>query len=228
MRALQRKVFPGGDGPSTFEPEVTAAQPTAQTVGAPSDHRGDRHPRPARCAGRPAARLTSADEENTNATAPARTRLGALDVLEAAPRGAAPAATPALTPAPTASRRRHRPAPRPHRPPRRSRRPDRAAPRRGAGDRQAARPAMPGERRVHLRLPPVGGGVLPEAQQQLTLFVEKYPSHAQISYGRNLLGRAYLDDGKAARSRALVPQELPDRQAGARARPTACSISPNR
>ena len=39
-------------------------------------------------------------------------------------------------------------------------------------------------------------GFFPEAQQQLTLFVEKYPNHSRTTYGRNLLGRAYLDDGK--------------------------------
>ena len=35
----------------------------------------------------------------------------------------------------------------------------------------------------------------PEAQQQLKLFMEKYPRHARMSYARNLLGRAYLDGG---------------------------------
>ena len=35
----------------------------------------------------------------------------------------------------------------------------------------------------------------PEAQQQLKLFMEKYPKHARMSYARNLLGRAYLDGG---------------------------------
>ncbi|MFN3864294.1 MAG: tetratricopeptide repeat protein, partial [Erythrobacter sp.] len=37
-------------------------------------------------------------------------------------------------------------------------------------------------------------GFYPEARQQLTKFVEQYPTHARISYGRNLLGRAFLDD----------------------------------
>ena len=36
----------------------------------------------------------------------------------------------------------------------------------------------------------------PEAQQQLRMVVDKYPGHSRISYARNLLGRAYLDDGK--------------------------------
>lgn len=37
---------------------------------------------------------------------------------------------------------------------------------------------------------------LPEAQQQLKLMMDRYPRHAKFSYARNLLGRAFLDDGK--------------------------------
>ncbi|WP_225207397.1 tetratricopeptide repeat protein [Novosphingobium huizhouense] len=36
----------------------------------------------------------------------------------------------------------------------------------------------------------------PEAQQQLTRFVQQYPKSKRISFARNLLGRAYLDDDK--------------------------------
>ncbi|MEL6541438.1 MAG: tetratricopeptide repeat protein [Pseudomonadota bacterium] len=38
-------------------------------------------------------------------------------------------------------------------------------------------------------------GFYPEARQQLASFVESYPDHWRATYGRNLLGRAYLDDG---------------------------------
>jgi TolA-binding protein len=38
----------------------------------------------------------------------------------------------------------------------------------------------------------------PEAEQQLQMFIEKYPKHDRISWARNLLGRAYLDDGNPA------------------------------
>lgn len=38
-------------------------------------------------------------------------------------------------------------------------------------------------------------GFYPEARQQLTKYVEEYPSHSRATYGRNLLGRAFLDDG---------------------------------
>ncbi|MFB0612596.1 tetratricopeptide repeat protein [Aurantiacibacter poecillastricola] len=40
-------------------------------------------------------------------------------------------------------------------------------------------------------------GFYPEAQQQLSLFVERYPDHWRTTYGRNLLGRAFLDAGNA-------------------------------
>ncbi|MFC3593157.1 tol-pal system YbgF family protein, partial [Novosphingobium piscinae] len=57
----------------------------------------------------------------------------------------------------------------------------------------------------------------PEAQQQLRLYVDKYPRDAKISFGRNLLGRAFLDDGKP---RDAAPWFLKNYQAdkkGARA-----------
>ena len=41
----------------------------------------------------------------------------------------------------------------------------------------------------------------PEAAQQLTMFVAKYPRHVQISYGRNLLGRAISTMVRRARQR---------------------------
>ena len=36
----------------------------------------------------------------------------------------------------------------------------------------------------------------PEAQQQLQKFIDGHPRHKHLSYARNLLGRAFLDDGK--------------------------------
>jgi TolA-binding protein len=35
----------------------------------------------------------------------------------------------------------------------------------------------------------------PEAQQQLKLFLTKYPKHSRGSFARNLIGRSYLDEG---------------------------------
>ncbi len=38
----------------------------------------------------------------------------------------------------------------------------------------------------------------PEAVTKLKEFIDKYPAHKRASYARNLLGRAYYDDGKPA------------------------------
>ena len=57
----------------------------------------------------------------------------------------------------------------------------------------------------------------PEAQQQLRLYVDKYPRDAKISYGRNLLGRAYLEDGKARDAGAWFVQNYQADKKGARA-----------
>ena len=56
-----------------------------------------------------------------------------------------------------------------------------------------------------------------EAQQQLKLFVDKYPKHWRTSYGRNLLGRAYLDDGNAREAAKWFLQNYQSDKSGARA-----------
>ena len=43
-------------------------------------------------------------------------------------------------------------------------------------------------------------GYFSEAQQQLALFVDAYPDHWRTTYGRNLLGRAFLDAGEPRRA----------------------------
>ncbi len=50
----------------------------------------------------------------------------------------------------------------------------------------------------------------PEAQQALAAFVEKYPGHWRLTYARNLLGRAFLDNGQA---REAAPWFLQNYQA---------------
>ena len=39
-------------------------------------------------------------------------------------------------------------------------------------------------------------GFYPEARQQLASYVEEHSEHFRVTYGRNLLGRAFLDDGQ--------------------------------
>ena len=60
-------------------------------------------------------------------------------------------------------------------------------------------------------------GFFPEAAQQLKLYLDKYPRHARTSQGRNLLGRALLDDGKPREAAPWFLQNYKTDPTGARA-----------
>lgn len=57
----------------------------------------------------------------------------------------------------------------------------------------------------------------PEAEQQLKLFLDKYPRHARVSYARNLMGRALLDDGKPREAASWFLQNYQADKQGERA-----------
>ena len=57
----------------------------------------------------------------------------------------------------------------------------------------------------------------PEAQQQLKMYVDKYPRHPRMSFARNLLGRAFLDDGKPREAAPWFLQNYQTDKTGARA-----------
>jgi TolA-binding protein len=198
VRALQRKVFPGPDG-KFFAPEVNTSQVQAS-------------PQPT---GIPAAtpltdvlarldsieaqlnRLTARSEVNENAISMIEDRLDKLegggkivvptDLAPTQPTGAievpddnrpalapkAPARTIATTPSGPSSERLAK---------------VRAVAKPDTGD------AADDEYTYGFRL--WEAGLYPEAQQQLRLYLDKYPGDAKVSYGRNLLGRAYLDDNQ--------------------------------
>ena len=61
------------------------------------------------------------------------------------------------------------------------------------------------------------GKFFPEAQQQLLRVVQQYPRHSRISYARNLLGRAYLDDGKPGTAAQYFLQNYQSDRKGDRA-----------
>jgi TolA-binding protein len=46
--------------------------------------------------------------------------------------------------------------------------------------------------------------------------IDKYPRHAKINYARNLLGRAYLDDGKPRDAATWFLQNYQSDKSGAR------------
>lgn len=193
VRALQRKVFPGADG-RFFEAEITpgaatSSGPSTTSTTAVTDILVRLDAMEAQIAA-----LTAQTEENSNALLQLTSRIVALETTPGAgpATGTVAAGTPAATvPASSASvpATTTRPAT-----------PAASGPTaaRLAAVSQIAKPqtedAADDEYSYGFRL--WNAGFYPEAQQQLTMFAEKYPTHWRATYGRNLLGRAYLDDGK--------------------------------
>jgi TolA-binding protein len=58
---------------------------------------------------------------------------------------------------------------------------------------------------------------LPEAQAQLRFALDKHPKHKRTSYTRNLLGRAYLDDGKPSAAAKMFAENYEKEPKGDRA-----------
>ena len=223
VRALQRKVFPGGDG-KMFEPQIAAGspqgaaiQPTMGVIPPATTPVTDILVRLDALEAQLQA-LTARSEEQANTLAQLELRLAALEG-GTAPIAAAPVGTPAAArraattttppPAMTASASAAV-APRPAAPA--ATRPATATPapapaptstlasapsaERLAAVQAIAKPqtADPGDDEYSYGFRLWSAQLYPEARQQLTKFVEQYPNHARISFGRNLLGRAFLDD----------------------------------
>ena len=141
------------------------------------------------------ARLTAQVEENSNALAVLNTRMAAIDAGGGAQTAAStagattilPSSQPSTATAPAAVATAPATATGP-------------TAERLAAVQAIAKPQTedPGDDEYSYGFRLWDAGFYPEAQQQLTLFVEKYPNHSRTTYGRNLLGRAYLDDGKAS------------------------------
>ena len=190
VRALQRKVFPGGDG-RFFEPEIAAPardlntpEPGVQSTSALTDVLARLDALEAQM-----QRMTSQIELGQNALSEMAER---IDAIEANVRAGqtqpdlpteGPIDTDAVVDAAPAS-----------------------------GSSAANAPDAARLARVQAITKPATGdpaddeyvygyrlweaGLYPEAQQQLTRFVEAHPNHSRTTFGRNLLGRAYFDDGK--------------------------------
>lgn len=215
IRALQRKVFPGADG-KYFSPEITAgaaataasavtAQPSASATTALLKRVDELEAQ--------IARLTGQVEQNANRIAQLEARAG-IGAAAAAPASAAAAAAPVVaTPAVAVPAAASTPAPAakpvavaalPTTAPAPAAAAIAAKPvattvsaTRVAAVRAIAKPQTddPGDDEYSYGFRLWEAKFYPEAQQQLMLFLNKYPRHKRASWGRNLLGRAYLDEG---------------------------------
>jgi len=212
VRALQRKVFPGGDG-KFFEPQIapgtqapSTTTPTTGTAAPSATAVTDILVRLDTLESQ-LQRLTARSEEQANAIAQLEVRLAALETAGNAPMvGVSQPAAPALQPAPAvattttppaatgpAPRQTAQSAPPPATTPAAIAAPSAA---RLAAVQAIAKPQTddPGDDEYSYGFRLWNAGFYPEARQQLTSFVEQYPNHPRISFGRNLLGRAFLDD----------------------------------
>lgn len=241
VRALQRQVFPGADG-KVFKPEITQSAPANGTPapGQPATTPLTDLLSRMESVEAQIARLTSQSEQNANRLSQIETRLG----IGAAPAVAGPpadgagapvplvppaAATP--TPAPqtnlnamTGGASAPKPAvvtPPPTPPVVRPATTPATGPsaQRLAAVRAIEKPqtADAGDDEYSYGFRLWEAKFFPEAQQQLKLYVDKYPRHSRISYGRNLLGRAFLDDGKPREAATWFLQNFQSDKTGARA-----------
>jgi TolA-binding protein len=208
MKAVQRKVFPGGS-PAFFEPEIAPAPAEA----APIERAGADQPlrdltQRVDSLERELARLTGRVEENQHqldvlSQSAAKDRADFDARLKAIEAGAAPAPAAAPVDASVPPRRPVRgtpPRPLPAEPavadadpspapaPVATAAPEAAAPATGDAGEDAY---MAGYRLWEQKK-------FPEAQAALSAMIKKYPKHKRASYARNLLGRAQLDGGTPA------------------------------
>ena len=232
VRALQRKVFPGGDG-RFFEPEVSSQQTSGPAAAAPTTTAVTDILSRLDAMELQIQRLTGQVEENGNSLRELTTRIAALELEanpvvpgETAPSSGSEAAVAAATAAEAAPTQSATPTPTPT--------PAAAAPDQQPTDQLTPQPSGPTDERLAavqaIAKPQTddagddeytygfrlwNAGFYPEAQQQLALFLEQYPNHLRTSYGRNLLGRAYLDEGKP---REAAPWFLKNYQADKQSR----------
>ncbi len=230
IRALQRQVFPGGG--KLFAPEsATTGTATNAVAGQPATTPVTDMLARMEALEAQMQRLTAQVEENSNKLRQLEARVGPAPSA-AAPAAANPAPTPApaATPTPAASANLNamtngastpKPAATPAPKPTAAASAAPAAPsaQRVAAVRAIVKPqtddAGDDEYSYGFRL--WEAKFYPEAQQQLKLMIDRYPRHSRISYAKNLMGRAYLDDGKAREAATWFLQNYQNNKRGERA-----------
>lgn len=192
LRALQREVFPGADG-RFFTPEInTSQQPgTTPAPGTPSSSVLTDVLARLDAIEAQLARLTARSEEGENRLGIVEERLTELEAQRTGPLldgdSAVSSNVDAMTGNTSANVTTDTEPPETAGP----------SPERLAAVQAIAKPqtndAGDDEYVYGFRL--WDAKLYPEARQQLRSYVDNYPNHWRQSYGRNLLGRAYLDDG---------------------------------
>lgn len=136
--------------------------------------------------------------------------MGASPAPTTRPSASRPAAAPAAAEAPAAPPRAGRPA---------AARPAAPSAQRIAAVRAVEKPATTdaGEDEYTYGFRLWDAKFYPEAQQQLKLYLDKYPRHARVSYARNLMGRALLSDGKPREAASWFLQNYEANKQGDRA-----------
>lgn len=221
VKALQRKVFPGA-GDRYFTPEISAPAPTTVAGPPPSTSALSDVLTRMQSVEAQVARLTGQVEQNSNRIAQLEARLAGSNAQPLgpvaqtnpssayqAPGNTAPigSGTPVVRPTPVVT------------PP--------------ASAKPIVAPTSDRVRAVSAVVKPSTGDAAedeysygfrlweakfyPEAQQQLNLFLEKYPKSARASWARNLLGRAYLDDANSLEAAKWFVQNYQTDKRGERA-----------
>lgn len=221
MRAVQRQVFPGG-APAFFDGEIApdntpGAQVKANAPLADLTARVDALEAQLQTltgqTEQNAFQLRELEKQFTAYKGEMEKRLAPAPAIEtpaSLPVVATPAPTPTQASAPAA------PVKKPAAPPAASGKPDAA---RLALVKKIEIPASGNEAQdgydYGFRL--WSAKLYPEAQVQLKQVVEKWPKSNQASYAQNLLGRAYLDEGKPSLAAVAFYNNYKDRPSGPRA-----------
>ena len=190
MRAVQRKVFPGGAG-ATLEPEIQAPPPATEPTGTPATSAVQDLTARVDSLERQLAQLTGQVEQSSYAARQLQEQMTKLKAdydfrLAALEKGGGGAPGPGPVAANDA-------APPPARTPP-ARTPPASAPDDGGPSPAATGDAGEDAYMAGYRL--WEQKKYPEAEAALKAVVAKYPDHKRASYAQNLLGRAYLDEGK--------------------------------
>ena len=210
VHALQRQVFPGGD--TKFFPQENAAPPPAPPpVGTPASAPMTDVLTRMDAVEAQISHLTAQYEELGNHLRQVDDRLSAI--APAAPVVATPA--PAPVPAPVAPPQSAAPVPAPVATPALVK----PSAQRIAAVRAVVKPETgdAGEDDYTYGFKLWQGRFFPEAEQQLKLFLGQYPHHPRVTYARNLLGRALLDEGKPREAADVFLQNYNADKQGARA-----------